>query len=169
VRYWKRKTIYSRIRVRRTKLTLFIPTLLLLPQASIFNSQFPTLNPSFRHFEMTNVDESVRLCFPLKTKTQSKEPKFEESLERLEALVQEMESGNLPLEEILKKYEEGNRLIKLCAAKLNEAEQRIEILMKEKNGSLNLTPMELKGEDEENSEDSASPPHKKTTEEKDLF
>lgn len=118
---------------------------------------------------MTNVDGSVRLHFPLKTKTQSKEPKFEESLERLEALVQEMESGNLPLEEILKKYEEGNRLIKLCAAKLNEAEQRIEILMKEKNGSLNLTPMELKEDNEENSKDLALPPHKKTTEEKDLF
>jgi exodeoxyribonuclease VII small subunit len=71
-----------------------------------------------------------------------KEPPFEECLERLESLVHEMESGNLPLEDILKKYEEGNRLVKACATKLNEAEQRIEVLMKEKNGSLSLKPFE---------------------------
>lgn len=84
----------------------------------------------------------------MKTKTQSKEAKFEESLERLESLVQEMESGNLPLEDILKKYEEGNGLIKLCAAKLNEAEQRIEVLMKERDGSVGLKPLELEDDDE---------------------
>ena len=102
----------------------------------------------------------------LKAKTQNKELRFEESLKRLEALVQEMESGELPLEDILKKYEEGTRLIKLCASKLNEAEQRIEILMKEKDGSLALKPFKMEEEDE----DKPSPKHpSKIVEEKELF
>jgi len=104
--------------------------------------------------------------FPLAVKPKSqpretkdaREPRFEESLERLEILVQEMESGNLPLEEILKKYEEGNRLIQLCSTKLNEAEHRIEILMKGKDGSPALQPLSLKQEDEtEQDEDDARP------------
>ncbi len=60
----------------------------------------------------------------------------------MEQVVQELESGDLLLEDILKKYEEGNKLVQACAAKLNEAEKRIEILMKEKNGSLSLKPFE---------------------------
>lgn len=64
-----------------------------------------------------------------------------------------MESGDLPLEDILKKYEEGNRLIKLCASKLNEAEQRIESLMKEKDGSIGLKPLDLEEEDAEEGDD----------------
>ncbi len=106
----------------------------------------------------------------MKTKTQGKEPKFEESLERLEALVQEMESGDLPLEDILKKYEEGNRLIRLCAAKLNEAEQRIEVLMKEKDGSVGLKTLELDEDGEENEDEEETTPTKKSsTKEPDLF
>lgn len=79
----------------------------------------------------------------------SKEPNFEESLGRLEGLVQEMESGELPLEDILRRYEEGNRLIKFCASKLNEAEKRIEVLMKEKDGSLGLQPVDLEAAEAE--------------------
>lgn len=85
----------------------------------------------------------------LKSKNSNKELTFEESLARLEALVQEMESGDLPLENILCKYEEGNRLIKFCAAKLNEAEKRIEVLMKEKDGSLELQPFNIEEEEPE--------------------
>lgn len=101
-------------------------------------------------------DKQVCLCQTedsLKTKAQNKESRFEESLERLEALVQEMESGNLPLEEIIKKYEEGNRLVKLCAAKLNEAEQRIEVLMKDKDGSLGLQPFAVDEDEAEETTD----------------
>lgn len=104
----------------------------------------------------------------MKAKNQSKEFKFEESLERLEALVQEMESGNLPLEDILKKYEEGNRLIKLCASKLNEAEKRIELLMKEKDGSLGVKPFDLE-EDEENEDEKESDKTSPENNEKTLF
>lgn len=106
----------------------------------------------------------------MKAKAQNKEPKFEESLKRLESLVREMESGDLPLEDILKKYEEGNRLIRLCAAKLNEAEQRIEILMKEKDGSLGLKPFELDEQETEDKEvDSPSANDSKSVEKDELF
>ncbi len=53
---------------------------------------------------------------------------FEQGLEKLEALVEEMESGDLPLEELLKKYESGSALVKKCEAKLKEAELKIQKL-----------------------------------------
>lgn len=94
-----------------------------------------------------------KFCYtfaPLKTKSPTKEPRFEDALQQLETLVQEMESGDLPLEDILKKYEEGNRLAKLCASKLNAAERRIEVLMKEKDGSPGLEPLEEEDDEGEN-------------------
>lgn len=53
---------------------------------------------------------------------------FEEALEKLEKNVKALEAGELPLDEVLKIYEEGIGLIKICHQKLNEAEQKIEIL-----------------------------------------
>ncbi|MGF1677661.1 MAG: exodeoxyribonuclease VII small subunit [Candidatus Methylacidiphilales bacterium] len=50
---------------------------------------------------------------------------FEESMERLEAIVEEMESGEMPLGEILKRYEEGMSYLKNCDAQLVEAETKI--------------------------------------------
>lgn len=55
--------------------------------------------------------------------------KFEEALERLEEIVRKMETGDLPLEEALKSYEEGVKLIRLCQSKLDEAERRVELLL----------------------------------------
>jgi exodeoxyribonuclease VII small subunit len=55
----------------------------------------------------------------------AKEPSFEEALARLEAIVQELEGTDLSLEETLARYEEGSRLVKSCARRLEEAEQRI--------------------------------------------
>ncbi len=66
---------------------------------------------------------------------------FEKSLERLEALVEEMESGDLPLEQMIKHFEEGSKLVGLCSAKLNEVEQKIERLVK-KGGALTTEPFE---------------------------
>jgi exodeoxyribonuclease VII small subunit len=110
----------------------------------------------------------------VKPKNQVKEVKFEDSLKRLEELVQEMESGELPLEDILKKYEEGNKLIKFCASKLNEAEKRIEILMKEKDGSIGMKEFDLDEEQLEEEVAEAVPeknekPDEGTEETKDLF
>jgi exodeoxyribonuclease VII small subunit len=66
---------------------------------------------------------------------------FEKSLERLAALVEEMEQGDLPLEQMIKHFEEGSKLVTLCSAKLNEVEQRIEKLVK-KGGALATEPFE---------------------------
>ena len=54
--------------------------------------------------------------------------KFEELLARLEEIVAEMESGDLPLEKLLAGYEEGMRLVKACGDRLADAEQKVEIL-----------------------------------------
>ncbi len=57
--------------------------------------------------------------------------RFEDALHRLEELVHKMESGELSLEESLKAFEEGIRLSRLCAKKLDEAERRVEVLLRD--------------------------------------
>jgi len=59
--------------------------------------------------------------------------KFEEAIEKLQKITQELEEGELPLEEALEKFEEGMRLIGFCEKKLEEVEKRIQILIKEKD------------------------------------
>ncbi|HZF31665.1 MAG TPA: exodeoxyribonuclease VII small subunit [Gammaproteobacteria bacterium] len=55
---------------------------------------------------------------------------LEKSLEELEALVARLEGGDLPLEQALKEFERGVRLTRQCQAALQEAEQKVEILLK---------------------------------------
>lgn len=55
---------------------------------------------------------------------------FEEDMKRLQKIVEELSSGKLALEESLKKYEEGVRLTRSCSATLNEAQRKVELLMK---------------------------------------
>ena len=62
------------------------------------------------------------------------EPTFEQALTQLEQIVQRLEKGELPLEESLKVYEEGIRLSRFCHAKLEEAEGKIEMLIKDAKG-----------------------------------
>jgi exodeoxyribonuclease VII small subunit len=59
-----------------------------------------------------------------------KMPKFEELLARLEEIVSEMETAELPLDKLLATYEEGMRLVKVCGEKLADAEQKVEVLSK---------------------------------------
>ena len=66
---------------------------------------------------------------------------FEEALEKLEGVVDAMESGDLPLESLLAKYEEGIRLAKVCQDKLAEAELKIQQLEKSASGELKLKPL----------------------------
>lgn len=70
--------------------------------------------------------------------------KFEDALAKLEGIVKKMESGDMPLEESLKAFEEGIRLARLCAGKLDEAERRVDALMKEGDG---LSVKAFQGED----------------------
>jgi exodeoxyribonuclease VII small subunit len=67
---------------------------------------------------------------------EEKAPNFEKALERLEYILEKMNSGTLALEEALKMYEEADRLIASCNKKLNDAERRIEILMKARSGEI---------------------------------
>ena len=57
--------------------------------------------------------------------------KFEEALEKLEEIVHRMEAGEMTLEESIKAFEEGIKLARLCARKLDEADRRVELLLRE--------------------------------------
>ena len=59
---------------------------------------------------------------------------FESALTQLETIVESMESGDVPLAELLAKFEEGNKLLKVCEARLKDAELKIELLKKQKEG-----------------------------------
>ena len=63
-------------------------------------------------------------------------PSFEAALQKLDEIVQKLEKGELPLEQSLVLYEEGVRLSRLCHAKLEEAEGKIEILLKDARGEI---------------------------------
>lgn len=69
-------------------------------------------------------------------------PSFEDALARLETIVESMESGDVPLAELLSKFEEGNVLLKTCEARLKEAELKIEQLKKQKDGPAAFTSFE---------------------------
>jgi exodeoxyribonuclease VII small subunit len=74
--------------------------------------------------------------------------KFEDCLARLEQIVSALEAGNLPLEESLKVFEEGITLARHCARYLDEAERRIEVLVKDDSGVTGTKPFVVEAEDE---------------------
>ena len=75
---------------------------------------------------------------------------FEEAMKRLEAIVDAMESEDLPLESLLARYAEGMNLARVCQAKIGEAELKIQQLEKNAQGALVLKPVAFEsGEDEE--------------------
>ena len=71
---------------------------------------------------------------------------FEDALKKLEGVVEAMESGDLPLETLLAKYEEGVRLVKACQEKLAEAELKIQQLEKTASGEIKLKPVDFSEE-----------------------
>jgi len=66
---------------------------------------------------------------------------FEDCLARLEQIVSALESGNLPLEESLKVFEEGIALARRCVKYLDEAEQKIELLSRDEAGAVQTRPL----------------------------
>jgi exodeoxyribonuclease VII small subunit len=70
------------------------------------------------------------------------EKKFEHALERLEEIVGELEKGDLPLEQSLKLFEEGIKLSRICSKRLEEAERKVEVLLKDRSGSVIAKPFE---------------------------
>ena len=74
--------------------------------------------------------------------TAKKPVNLEKALADLESLVDELESGDLPLEKAMKKFEEGIKLTRSCQAALKEAEQKVEILLKSAGGEAALEEFE---------------------------
>lgn len=79
--------------------------------------------------------------------TKKKSVDFEQSLSDLEALVNQMEQGELSLEESLKAFENGIQLTRDCQDRLSAAEQQVQVLM-EQQGQINVQPMASEREDD---------------------
>jgi exodeoxyribonuclease VII small subunit len=69
---------------------------------------------------------------------------FEESLKQLEGIVAQLERGDLPLEDSIKMFEEGMRLSSQCKQELDNAESKVQILLKQRDGSIKPEPFPLK-------------------------
>lgn len=67
---------------------------------------------------------------------------FESAMKRLESIVHELESGDLTLDEAMKKFQEGVKLSKLCSNKLDETEKKVSILLKDEEGRIRVEPFE---------------------------
>ena len=71
-----------------------------------------------------------------------KEVEFETALKKLEGIVENLEGGELTLEQALKQYEDGVRMADVCSKRLTEAQKRVEVLMKTSGGKLKAAPFE---------------------------
>lgn len=72
----------------------------------------------------------------------AKPESFEKNLERLDSIVHQLEDADLPLEKALQIYEEGMKLSEVCQKQLQEAEGRIQVLMKRAGGKIVAEPFE---------------------------
>ena len=72
---------------------------------------------------------------------------FEQAIKQLELIVQDLESGDLPLEKAIKTFEEGIQLSKFCSEKLDETEKRITILMQDPDGKVSEEPFASENDD----------------------
>ena len=66
--------------------------------------------------------------------------KFEDSLKQLETIVGQLEKGDLPLEDSIKLFEEGMHLSSVCKQELDAAEGKVQVLMKQRDGSMKAEP-----------------------------
>ncbi len=78
--------------------------------------------------------------------------KFESALEELESVIEQLESGNLSLEDSLAAFEKGVGLVKYCNQKLSEVEKKVELLIRDKEGKLQLKLLDSLAEPEEEDE-----------------
>jgi exodeoxyribonuclease VII small subunit len=78
--------------------------------------------------------------------------KFESALEELENIIEQLESGDLSLEDTLAAFEKGVSLVKHCNQKLSEVEKKVELLLKDKEGRLQLETLDSLADDEEEDE-----------------
>jgi len=73
---------------------------------------------------------------------------FEQAMQQLEQIVQDLESGDMPLEKAIRKFEEGIQLSKYCTGKLDESEKRITVLMQDAAGNVSDMPFAEQREDQ---------------------
>src|SRR3984957_8956476 len=83
-----------------------------------------------------------------KKSEQPKKQEFEQSLARLEEVVRKLESPNLPLDQAMKLFEEGMQLSRDCQKQLEQAEARVEILLKKAGGEMVAEPFEPDADEE---------------------
>lgn len=74
---------------------------------------------------------------------------FEQALRRLEEIVGKLEAGEMPLEESLKLFEEGMQVSRYCANKLEEAERKVEVLLKQSDGQYKEETLQFDEQDDE--------------------
>ncbi len=72
---------------------------------------------------------------------------FEQAMKQIEQIVVDLESGDLPLEKAIKKFEEGIKLSKFCTEKLDETEKKITILMQDSDGKVSEVPFVVENKD----------------------
>jgi len=77
-----------------------------------------------------------------KAKPPGSELNFEKAMSRLETIVEQMETGKLPLEDLIVRYEEGMNLVKICQERLTSAEQKIEIIARNSAGKATVKDFE---------------------------
>ncbi|NQT19458.1 MAG: exodeoxyribonuclease VII small subunit [Planctomycetes bacterium] len=87
-----------------------------------------------------------------------KQPKFEDALKELEGIIEELEGGELPLDDSLERYERGVKALNACRKILGEAEKKIQLLLRTTEGELKTEPFEpeetaAEAEDEKNEND----------------
>jgi exodeoxyribonuclease VII small subunit len=88
------------------------------------------------------------------------EPKFEKDLERLEQIVEALETGGLPLDDALKRFEEGIKIACRCEKALADAERKVEVLVKNAKGEIEAQPFGEEDKEEQNKSASEPPPRK---------
>ena len=97
------------------------------------------------------------------------EQKFEDALSKLESIVDQLEAGDLNLDDAIKKYEEGMQLYAFCSKKLAEIKKKVEVLVKEPSGKLVLKDFKTAADAGEKSIDAKPSPKKRPKGESLLF
>lgn len=82
-------------------------------------------------------------------KKKTEEPSFEDALEKLEQAVDRLEAGNLPLSDALLAFEEGLKASNVCRSLLEDARQRVEVLVEKNGGEFELQSMDMEDDDDE--------------------
>ncbi len=91
-----------------------------------------------------------------KSKASSDGTNFETAMERLEKIVEQMESGKLALEDVIVRYEEGMKLVKICQERLATAEQKIDIIARNNAGQPVVKPFEAPAAEQESEKENGS-------------